>query len=264
MDYKYKYVLVEKKDKIATVTINRPEALNAVSFELHRDLAKVFEDLAWDDDVWVVILTGAGKAFSAGGDINWFKARYQNPDANPMPPVYESVKIVANILELPKPVIAAVNGAAIGLGSTLAFACDIIVVAENARIADMHVNVGLAAGDGGAVLWPLLMGMAKAKEHLYTGDPLNPRDAERMGIVNKVVPADQVMTEAMAYAKKLAAGSPLAIKHTKIAVNREAIRRLHDILPGSLAMELLNFYTKDHIEAVNAFLEKRKPTFTGK
>jgi len=265
MDYsRYRNLTVEKKERIAVVTMNRPDALNAVNMELHKELVHVFEDLVWDDDVWVVILTGAGKAFSAGGDMKWFKQMRVDPEHNPMIPVEEGINILRNIVELPKPVIAAVNGTAIGLGTSLAFSCDIIIAAENARFADAHVSMGIAAGDGGCVMWPLMMGMAKAKEHLFTADPLNLRDAERMGIVNKVVPAEQVMPEAMAFAKRLAAGPPLAIKYTKMALNREVSRRLHAILPTSLALEFLCFATKDHEEALNAFLEKRSPTFTGR
>jgi len=265
MDYgRYRNLVVEKKERIAIVTMNRPDALNAVNLELHKDIVHVFEDLVWDDDIWVVILTGAGKAFCAGGDIKWFKQMKTDPEHNPMIPVEEAINILRNIVELPKPVIAAVNGAAIGLGTSLAFACDIIIVAENARFADAHVSVGIAAGDGGCVMWPLMMGMAKAKEHLFTADPLDLRDALKMGIVNKVVPADQVMPEAMAFAKRLAASPPIAIKYTKIAINREVSQRLHTILPTSLALEYLSFATKDHEEAVSAFLEKRNPTFTGR
>ncbi len=265
VDYtRYKNIKVEKTDRVATVTMNRPDVLNAVSFDLHRELVHVFDDLAWDNDIWVVILTGAGRAFSAGGDIKWFKRFREDPEHNPMPPIEEAVNMIRNIVELPKPVIAAVNGPTMGLGASLAFACDIVIVAEDARFADTHVTVGVSAGDGGCLLWPLMMGMAKAKEHLFTGEPLNPRDAERMGIINKVVPADQVMPEAISFAQRLTAIAPMAIKHTKMAINREVSRRLHDILPTSVALENLCFATDDHIEAVSAFIEKGKPIFTGR
>ena len=265
MDYsRYKNLTVEKKDRIAVVTMNRPDTLNAVNLELHKDLVHVFDDLVWDDDVWVVILTGAGGVFSAGGDMKSFKQMRVDPQQNPVISVEEGINILRNIVELPKPVIAAVNGTAIGLATSLAFACDIIIAAENARFADAHVSMGIASAHGGYMRLESEVGMAKAKEHLFTADPLDLRDAERMGIVNKVVPADQVMPEAMAFANRLAAGPPLAIKYTKMAINREVSRRLHAILPTSLALEFLCFTTKDHEEAINAFLEKRRPRFTGR
>jgi enoyl-CoA hydratase len=255
---------VEKKDKVAIVTMNLPDALNAVTFELHRELVHVFEDLVWDDEVWAVVLTGAGRAFSTGGDIRWIKAQAEDPENNPHPPIEETINIIGNIIDLPKPVIAAVNGPCIGLGASLALSCDIIIVAENARIADPHVRVGLSAGDGGCVVWPLLMGMAKAKEYLFTGDALDLKEAERNGIINKVVPHDQLMPEAMAFAQRLVTDiPPLAIKYTKMAINKIVSERLNLVLPTSISLEMMCFQTNDLKEAVNAFLEKRKPHFTG-
>ncbi len=265
MDYsRYKNIIVEKKDKIAVVSLNRPDSLNAITFELHKEIVHVFEDMTWDDDIWAVILTGAGRAFCAGGDIKWFKKHNEDPQNNPYPPIEEVISMLRNIIDLPMPVIAAVNGACMGLGASLALVCDIIIASEDARIADPHVRVGLSAGDGGCVVWPLLMGLAKAKEYLFTGDTLDIRDAERMGIINKVVPPDQLMPEAMAFARRLVTDfSPMAIRYTKMSINAVMRERLNLILPASHALEHECFNTNDHIEAVNAFLEKRKPTFTG-
>jgi len=265
MDYsRYKNLKVETKGKVAVVTMNRPEALNAIDRVMHKELEDIFYDLAKDDDVRAVILTGAGRAFSAGGDIKGMKMRREDPEHYPLPRMDESIKLLTNIIDLPQPVIAAVNGACIGEGASLAFACDIIFVSENARIADPHVRVGVSAGDGGCVMWPLLMGMAKAKEYLFTGDALDVRNAERMGIINKVVPAEQVMPEAMAFAQRLATDiPPIALKYTKMSINKVVKERLDMIMPTSIALEFLCFATNDHLEAINAFLEKRKPTFTG-
>lgn len=265
MDYSgYKNLIVEKKDKVAVVTLNRPDSLNAFSFDLHKETVRVFEEIWWDKDVWAVVLTGAGRAFSAGGDIRWFKRRNEDPQNNPMPPQDEAYNILRNIVDLPKPVIAAVNGAAMGLGASIAFACDIIIAAENARIADPHVSVGLAAGDGGCVFWPLMMGMCKAKQHLFTGDPLTAQEAERLGIINKVVPQDQVLPEAKAFARRLVEDvPPLAVRNTKKAINMIVRDAMNRILIASTALEFELFESNDHVEAVNAFLEKRKATYTG-
>ena len=265
MNYsQYEGLSIEKEGKITVVKINRPEGRNSINYELHASLARVFGDLACDEDTWVVVLTGAGKNFAAGADINWFKRHIENPEANPMAPMGDAIKILQGIIDLPRPVIAAVNGAAIGLGASLALACDIIIAAEDARIADPHVNMGLAAGDGGCVLWPLLMGLAKAKEYLFTGAPLDIKEAERLGIINRVVPPDQLMSEAMAFANRLINDvSPLAVKNTKMAINKLVRERLNLILPTSVILEYALFSSNDHKEAVNAFLEKRRPNFNG-
>ncbi|MBI4285143.1 MAG: enoyl-CoA hydratase/isomerase family protein [Chloroflexi bacterium] len=265
MDYgHYKHLIVEKKDKIATVTMNHPDTLNAITFEMHREITRIFEELAWDDDVWAVIFTGAGKAFCVGGDIQWFKRRLEDPGNNPLPPIEEPINIIRNIVELPRPVIAAVNGPAVGLGASLALSCDIIIASEKARISDPHVRVGISAGDGGCVMWPLLMGMAKAKEYLFTGDPISAVDAAKMGMINKAVPPEQVMPEARAFATRLVSEvPPLAIKYTKMAINKIVLERLNLVLPTSFALQMTTFNTNDHVEAVNAFLEKRTPNYTG-
>jgi enoyl-CoA hydratase len=264
MDYShYRNLKIEKEDKVAIVTMNRPETLNAVSYDMHEELVDIFHDLAKDDSVWVAILTGAGRAFSAGGDIRWFKKHAEDPKGNPLPPPLSPIQLLLNIVDLPKPLIAAVNGACMGLGATLALFCDIIIAAEDSRIADPHVSVGLAAGDGGCVIWPLLMGMAKAKEHLFTGGSISAQDAERMGIINKVVPADQLMSEAIAFARRLAAGAPLAMRYTKLSINKVLREKVNLIVPTSTPYEYMCFDTDDHKEAVNAFLEKRPARFKG-
>ena len=260
----YKNLIIKKEDKVAIVTMNRPESLNAVSYEMHKELVRVFADLRDDDDVSVAILTGAGKAFCAGGDIGWFKKRAENPEANPMISPHEPIDLLTNMLNLPKPLIAAVNGGAIGIGASLAFFSDIIIAAENARFADMHVNIGLVAGDGCAAILPMLMGVAKAKEYLLTGDFLSAQEAEKLGVINRVVPQDKLMSEAMAFAQRLASGPPLAIMYTKLAVNRALIDRMNMVIPYAAASEFLCFQSRDHVEAINAFLEKRAPKFIGK
>ena len=256
---------VQIKDAIAIVTLNRPDALNAVDHQMHLEIEEVLDDVTEDSGVSAVVLTGAGRAFSAGGDIRAMKERADNLEAQ-----REYVtnfimqgpwKLVRNFLEVRQPVIAAVNGDAIGLGATLALISDMIIISEDARIGDPHVRVGIVAGDGGAAIWPLLTSLCKAKELLMTGDLITASEAERLGLVNRVVPADQVLASALELAHRLASGPTLAIRWTKLALNKRLRSEVNMVLEASLATEGLTFLSDDHREAVNAFLEKRKPTF---
>ena len=262
-DYsRFKNLMVNVAERVATVTLNRPERLNAISHELHQDLEEVLVELNGDEGVNAIVLTGAGRAFSAGGDLRGMQA-----DANSRTlrytPTGNSRRLIHNILELQQPIIAAVNGDAVGLGATLALFCDVIIASEDARIGDPHVRVGLVAGDGGAIIWPALIGVAKAKEYLMTGDLLQAREAERIGLVNKVVPPEEVLITATDMAKRLAEGATWAIRWTKFSINKALRAQMNLMLDTSLALEGLTFFSEDHKEAVAAFLEKRSPTFTG-
>ena len=266
--HSFQSIGVEVENAIATITLNRPESLNAVDHQMHLELEKVFEVVVEDGEINVVVLTGAGKAFSAGGDIKAMKARAEDPDAQ-RDYVSNFImqgprKLIRNLLEVPQPIISAVNGDAIGLGATLALFSDIIVVSENARIGDPHVRVGIVAGDGGAAIWPLLTSLCKAKELLMTGDLLTASEAERLGLVNKVVPGDEVLPTAMALAERLASGPTLAIRWTKLALNMRLRHEVNAVLDASLATEGLSFLSDDHREAVDAFLEKRQARFQGR
>ena len=172
-------------------------------------------------------------------------------------------RLIYNLLGVQQPIIAAVNGHAVGLGATVALFCDIVIAADNARIGDPHVSVGLVAGDGGAVIWPLLIGINKAKELLMTGDLLTTAEAERIGLINHVVPADQVMPKSMEMAKRLAGGATQAIRWTKLSVNKVLRERVNLVLETSLGVEFLSMTMDDHAEAVNAFVEKRAPNYKG-
>ena len=260
-DYsRYRYVKVVKEDKIATVTLNRPEARNAIVDEMHLELEDLFGQLAGERDVNVVILTGAGRVFCAGGDIRQMKM-------DPFNPIFVSGarRLIHNILEVEQPIIAELNGDAIGLGATIALFCDITYAASNARIGDPHVAVGgLVAGDGGAIIWPLLIGLAKAKEMLLTGDLISAAEAERIGLINKVVPPEELHETVMALARRLASGPTWAVRWTKTAVNKRLRDEVNLILDFSLSAERLTVATQDHHEAVQAFREKRAPQFKGK
>jgi enoyl-CoA hydratase len=173
-------------------------------------------------------------------------------------------RIVYNLLDLDKPVVCAMHGHAIGLGATIALLSDIIVASETAKIADTHVKVGLVAGDGGAALWPLLVGPARAKELLMRGLLLSGTEAERIGLVNHAVPADEVLSTARQIARELADGPTWAIRWTKLSVNKWLKQQVNLIFDTSMALEMATFHTDDHREAVQAFIDKRRPEFTGR
>lgn len=262
-DYsRFETIKVEKADGIATIALNRPDALNAVNQDMHHELEEAFEIVAHDSEVNVVVLTGEGRAFSAGGDVRGMKARLDDRSA-PRPTLDGPRRIIRNLVDIPQPVIAAVNGDAIGLGATLALFCDIIIAAEKARFGDPHVRVGLVAGDGGAVIWPLLAGAAKAKYYLLTGDLLSATEAERIGLVTKVVPADEFKTSVSELARRLAKGPPKILQWTKLAANKRIKDEVNLVLDASLAVEFLGMETNDYAEAINAFIEKREPKYTG-
>ena len=255
---RYRFIKVEKENRVATLTLNRPEALNAIMDEMHGELEDVFVDLARDDEANVIVVTGAGRAFCAGGDVKGMKmdpfARVGMAGAR---------RLIHNMLDVEKPMIAALNGDAIGLGATIALFCDIIFAAENARIGDPHVRVGLVAGDGGAVIWPLFIGLAKAKEMLLTGDLVSATEAERMGLVNRAIPLEQLHETVMALANRLASGPTWAIRWTKTALNKRLRDEVNLVFDLSMSAERMTMATQDHREAVRAFSEKRAPQFKG-
>jgi enoyl-CoA hydratase len=262
VDYsRYRHIKVEKQNRIAVLTLNRPEVLNAVNMELHAELEDVFGDVARDEEVNAVVLTGAGRGFCAGGDVKTMDTAQSQPSART--PLSGFRRLIHNMLEVEQPIIAALNGDAVGLGATIALFCDIIFAAENARIGDTHVKVGLVAGDGGAVIWPMLVGLPKAKELLLTGDLITAKEAERIGLVNRVVSLEELYPEVMGLANRLASGPSRAIRWTKLALNKRLREEVNLVLDASLAVEALSMTTEDHKEAVRAFIEKRAPQFKG-
>lgn len=262
-DAGYHTLRFDRRARILTVTIDRPEALNAVNAAMHEDLARVFYDVNRDPDADVAVLTGSGKAFCAGGDAAWLQSMIDNPAAF-LRIAPEAKKIVFGLLDLEKPIICRLNGAAAGLGASIALLCDIIVAADTARIGDPHVRMGLVAGDGGAVIWPQLVGFAKAKELLMTGEMLTAQEAERLGLVNHVVEAAELDAKVYGLAERLAGGATLAIRWTKTVVNIPLKEIAHKIMDASVAYEMMSNVSADHQEAVSAFREKRPPRFTGR
>jgi len=266
-DYgRYQCIKVEKDDKLATVTFNRPDALNAVNNQLHDELEHIWIDLAGDSEINAILLTGAGRAFSAGGDVKGMANRWGTEEGRKWAIEIATAgrRLIQNMLDVEQPIIGAINGDAMGLGANIALLCDVIVMSETARIADTHVKVGIVAGDSGAIIWPLLVGPARAKEFLMRGTIITGADAAKMGLVNYSVPADQVMGKAHEIARELADGPTYAIRWTKMSVNKFLKQQVNLILDSSLAYEMLTFHTEDHREAARAFIEKRKPKFTGK
>lgn len=262
-DAGYHTLRFDRRARILTVTIDRPEALNAVNAAMHEDLARVFYDVNRDPDADVAVLTGSGKAFCAGGDAAWLQSMIDNPAAF-LRIAPEAKKIVFGLLDLEKPIICRLNGAAAGLGASIALLCDIIVAADTARIGDPHVRMGLVAGDGGAVIWPQLVGFAKAKELLMTGEMLTAQEAERLGLVNHVVEAAELDAKVYGLAERLAGGATLAIRWTKTVVNIPLKEIAHKIMDASVAYEMMSNVSADHQEAVSAFREKRPSRFTGR
>jgi enoyl-CoA hydratase len=259
----YEALAIDTIDRIATVTLNRPDKLNAADAALHTELSWVFRDLSDDPDVDVIIVTGAGRAFCAGGDIDWMQSAIDHPQSFETTS-REAKEIVFSILDCEKPIIAKVNGVAIGLGATLALFCDIIYMAETAKIGDPHVSIGLVAGDGSAVIWPQLIGYARAKEFLMTGDLMTASDAERIGLVNHVVDPEQLDAEVDKMARRLTGSALKAVKWTKVTVNIGLKQLAHSIMDASMAHESLSNLTADHAEAVDAFRNKRTPEFLGR
>lgn len=263
MDYtRYETLLVEIKDRVATVTMNLPDQLNAMSERLHVEMGTIFSELDADPSVGIIVLTGAGAAFSAGGDLDWV-----HEQAFGKPCFQEnfrhSRRIVTGILECMKPIVARVNGDAIGVGATLALLCDIIVAVDSANIGDPHVKVGLVAGDGGAVIWPELIGYARAKEYLLTGATLKAPEAERIGLINYSVPAEQLDDRVGKLVGRLQSVSQPAMRYTKSAINIALRQKVVAVLDASLAFEGLSLLERDDVqEGVTAFSERRRPKFT--
>jgi enoyl-CoA hydratase len=245
---------------VLVVTINRPEVLNATNARLHWELTKIWGVVNEDPKTKVAIITGAGdRAFSAGGDLDWITGMVHNAKAIATV-MQEAADIVYSIMACEKPVISAINGVAVGAGLAVAMLADISIMAEEAKITDGHVKLGVGAGDHAAIIWPLLCGMAKAKYYLMTAEFIDGKEAERIGLVSLCTPRAELMPRALAVADKLAAGSQAAIRLTKRSLNGW-LDQARPIFESSLAMEMLCFLGEDAAEGVKAVREKRAPNF---
>lgn len=259
----YRALRFERRERVLRISIEHPnQAQNAVDDLLHGELTQLFSDLKRESEARAVVLTGSRGIFSAGGDFAWFPTL---SDLTALEHLRRDAKqMIWDLLDVPIPIVAAINGPAVGLGASIALLCDVILMAESASIADPHVRVGLVAGDGGAVIWPLALGPARAKQYLLTGDRVSSAEAERIGLVNRVVPDAALEAESFAFAKRLADGAPLAVQYTKQAVNKLVKDALNVAFDASTALEIVTFQSDDHREALAAIAEKRPPRYHGR
>jgi enoyl-CoA hydratase len=249
----YQAIDMRFEGKVLLMRLNRPAVLNAIDAQLHDELSTVFSDIARDDPCEAIVLTGAGRAFCAGGDIKWFE-HITPAEVDDM--FTGARRIVLDLLELPMPIIAAVNGAAMGLGATMALFCDVVLAAESAIFGDTHVSIGLVAGDGGAVIWPWLIGPARAKEALLTGRKFDAAEAEHLGLVNHVFPAHDLLPAAMRLAAQLTDAPKQAVRGTKASINKLLRESTNLILDTSLALEKACFSDSEHGRRVEEFVHR--------
>lgn len=256
---KYEHLRLELGDGVLLITIDRPERLNAANQALHRELSEIWLDVDADPETRVAVITGAGKAFSAGGDLEM--VREQAGDFDSIARLNREARdIVLRIADCEKPVISAINGTAVGAGLAVALMADISIIGETVKLTDGHLRLGVGAGDHAAIIWPILCGMAKAKLYLLTSDFIDGREADRIGLVSRAVTDDRVVEEAMEIAGKLARGPQHALRWTKRSLNGW-LRVATPIFETSLAYEMLNFFGEDVREGELALREKRAPRF---
>jgi 2-(1,2-epoxy-1,2-dihydrophenyl)acetyl-CoA isomerase len=254
-------ILRSASEGVLTLTLNRPDALNAFTVEMKEALLAALKEAARDRDVRVLVVTGAGRAFSAGQDLKERQAPGVADLGSELRLRYNPIILAMRRLE--KPIIGAVNGVAAGAGISLALACDIVIAAENATFIEAFARVGLVPDTGSTWFLPRLVGPARAAEMMFTADPVDAATAERIGLVNRVVPAEKLMDEANALAGRLAKAAPIALALAKRALNRALEARLEESLEFEAQLQTIAGRSKDHAEGVAAFVEKRAPQFRG-
>jgi enoyl-CoA hydratase len=263
VDYQsYKHLEITKRDRVVTVTLNRPEVRNAIDEGLHPELGRIFTDLDRDDGCDVVILTGAGGYFCGGGDLKWVLSLHGDP-VRSAAAIRTDRRIQNSMLDLEKPIIAKVRGPAIGLGCSLALFCDFVYATPEATFADPHVSVGLVAGDGGALIWPQLVGYARARRYLLTGEAIKGAQAADIGLITESVPDAELDGAVADLAARLAGGATYAIRWTKSSINAGLKVMANAVIDRAGAFENLTQMTNDNRLALQAFLAKEKPEFTG-
>ncbi|MEJ5975687.1 enoyl-CoA hydratase/isomerase family protein [Novosphingobium sp. PS1R-30] len=256
----FKTIEFAREGRLLRLTLNRPEAMNAINLELHDELPDALWFAQGDTGSDVVVITGAGRGFSAGGDLEHIARNAANPvlfdhEAR------QAKRIISTLLDIDKPVICRLNGHAVGLGATIALMCDIVIGAEGAKIGDPHVGLGLVAGDGGAVIWAQRIGLARAKEYLFTGEILTAQKAAEIGLINQCVPKEELDATVDAFCAKLLNGATGAIRATKILTNLELKRLAAAVMDAGIAYESVSVRSADHLEGIAALREKRAPKF---
>ena len=269
IDYgRFRSILAERQEHVLILTLNRPDRMNAVGDDMHEGLEAILADLSHDTSVRAVVLQAAGRAFCVGGDVKMFDEGEMQQEQTPHELIElvtrSSMNLIERFIDVPQPIICAVQGYAMGLGATLALMGDVLLIAEDAQIADTHVPMGLVAGDGGALAWPLNLPMGAAKYYLLTGDRLKGAEAARLGLAFKALPADELQAEALKMAHKFAKLPPLAVQGTKRTLNKIIRHRSQLTLETGLQAEAATFLSNDHKEAVSAFMEKREATYQGR
>jgi enoyl-CoA hydratase len=256
----YQHLTFERRPNgVLLITFNRPEVLNATNDRLHWELTQVWLTFDADPTARVAVVTGKGRAFSAGGDLEMVDGNARDPRRLART-VKEASDIVYNMINTDKPIVSAINGVAVGAGLVVALLADVSIISETARITDGHTRLGVVAGDHAAILWPLLCGMAKAKYYLLTSDFIDGKEAERIGLVSRCVPAERLMETALDVADRLGQGAQQAIRWTKRVLNNW-LRQAGPIFDQSIALEMLTFMEEDVREGLQAIRDKRAPRF---
>ena len=257
-------LLYSVNDHVATITLNRPDTLNAIDEATHIALVESLLEVRNSPDVRVILLAAEGRAFSAGGDLNQI-VRLQEDAQLREQACDVGIRLIEALLDTPVPVVAALQGDAIGLGASVALCADIIVASRTAHLADTHVKVGLVAGDGGCLTWPMAMGLNRAKRYLLTGKMLSAEEACEFGLITDLVDTpEEALPAARALAEEIAALAPLAVKGTKKALNQLSKARANEVFAIGMAYEQISLASEDVLEAVAGFKERRRPRFSGR
>lgn len=256
---RYKHIAFERRGRILTCILNDPDNLNSIAGPMHNELADMWVDVAKDTLSDVIVLTGAGRVFSAGGNFDHIENVRKNKLFSD--DMRTGKRLVLGALDCDKPVICKLNGDAVGLGATVALFCDIIFAADTARLSDPHVNIGLVAGDGGAIIWPQLMGFARAKHYLFTGERMTAAQALDFGLINFVCPREELDQQVQDYADRLASGATDAIRWTKILTNLPLKEVANKLIDPCFALEGMSMDHPDHEMALNAVMNRQKPDF---
>ncbi|HMO67572.1 MAG TPA: enoyl-CoA hydratase/isomerase family protein [Novosphingobium sp.] len=257
---RFKAIDLAREGRLLRITLNRPDQMNAINLELHDELPEALWFAQGDTQSDVVLLTGAGRAFSAGRDLDHIARNAADPRLFDHE-ARMAKRLIFTLLDIDKPVVCRLNGHAVGLGATIALMCDIIIAAEGAKIGDPHVGLGLVAGDGGAAIWAARIGLGRAKEYLFTGEILTAAKAAEIGLVNHCVPLDQLDAKVDELCAKLLNGATQAIRYTKILTNLELKRIATAVMDAGIAYESLSVRSADHLEGIAALREKRPPRF---